>query len=325
MIAFEIYVAIIASAVVSFFVSLVEATYLTVKRLSLFSMQNGGSRGASTALRITGEKTKLVTVTTFIDTVANVVLATSMGIALSEDIGPLGWLVSVVFGSVLIMIFLYLIPKTIGVENPVRMAVTLAPTTLAVINAMSPIAEPLAGFAKRMARRMGGQRTFREDEITEELETLIGMLEADGQVGPDAGRIIRSTLASSRFVVMDVATPSDSIVSVDSDATVMEALKVMGASHHPRIPVFDRGQGKYVGVITFRSLARGISERGLDAEMLKYMVQPAKVEADASVASAVDNMSSAGVTIAFVYQDGEMIGVITITDLLEQILGFKLS
>jgi len=52
---------------------------------------------------------------------------------------------------------------------------------------------------------------------------------------------------------------------------------------------------------------------------------PGKVEADASIASVMDAMSSAGTTIAFVYQDGKMTGVITITDLLERILGFKLA
>src|SRR5208283_3143499 len=130
---------------------------------------------------------------------------------------------------------------------------------------------------------------------------------------------------SSQYTVMDVATPAEKIVSVEADATVMEALKVMGSSRHPRIPVFDKGNAVYVGVVTFRSLAKGISENGVSGKTLNYLVQPARVEADATIASAMDSMSSAGVTIAFVYQDGKMIGVITITDLLERIFGFKLA
>jgi CBS domain containing-hemolysin-like protein len=321
----DIYLALVAAAIASFYIALVEATYLTVKRPSLFSMQKGGSSNATKALRITEEKAKLVSVTTFIDTVSNVVLVTTMGLVLSEIYGPLGWIVSVVFGSLLIMIFLYLIPKTIAVENPVKMAVALSPATLATIEAMSPIAGPLAGLAKRMAALMGSKRVYAEDEISEELESLVDMLEADSRFGPDAGRMIRTTLASSQYTVMDVATPADKIVSVDADATVIEALKVMGSSRHPRIPVFDKSKEEFVGVMTFRSLARGISESGVGGKILKYLVQPARVEADASIASVMDSMSSTGVTIAFVYQDGKMTGVITITDLLECILGFKLA
>jgi putative hemolysin len=325
MVGLDVYVALVAAAIVSFSIALVEATYLTVKRPSLFSMAKEGSGKAGKAMRITEEKAKLVSVTTFIDTVANVVLVTTMGIVLSGVFGPFGWIVSVVIGSLLIMIFLSLIPKTIAVENPVKIAVALSPATLATINAMSPVSGPLAGLAKRIAVRFGGKRTYREDEISEELESAIDMLEADSRFGPDAGRMIRTTLMSAQSTVMDVATPVEKIVSVKANATVKEALNVMGSSHHPRIPVFDEAKSEFVGVVTFRSLAKGISENGMDGETLEYLVQPAKVQADDSIASAMDSMSGAGVTIAFVYQEEKMIGVITVTDLLERILGFKLA
>jgi CBS domain containing-hemolysin-like protein len=137
--------------------------------------------------------------------------------------------------------------------------------------------------------------------------------------------MIRTTLMSAQSTVMDVATPVEKIVSVKANATAKEALNVMGSSHHPRIPVFDEAKSEFVGVVTFRSLAKGISENGMDGETLEYLVQPAKVQADDSIASAMDSMSGAGVTIAFVYQEEKMIGVITVTDLLERILGFKLA
>jgi CBS domain containing-hemolysin-like protein len=325
MVAVGIYIALVVAAFLAFCISLIEATYLTVKRPSLYSMQKGGSRGAEMALKITDEKTKLVSVTTFIDTVATVVLATTMGIAMSAAFGPVGWLVSVVIGSLLIMIFLYLIPKAIGIENPVKMAVMLSRATSATITTMSPVAGPLASLAKRTAAFIGGKKVYREDEISEEMESLIDMLEADGRVGPDAGRMIRTTLASSQYTVMDIATAADKIVSVDADATVMEALKVMGTSHHPRIPMYDAKRNEFIGVMTFRSLAKGVSDGQLNEKASRYVVQPARVEADASITSAVDAMSAAGVTIAFVYRDDKMVGVITITDLLERIVGFKLA
>lgn len=325
MVAAEIYVALIASAIVAFCISLIEATYLTVKRPALHAMQKEGSRGARVALKIADEKTRLVSVTTFIDTVATVVLATTIGIVMSADLGAVGWLVSVVLGSLLIMIFLYLIPKAIGIENPVRMAVTLSRGTDALITVMSPIAGPLASLAKRTAAFIGGKRVYREDEISEEMENLIDMLEADGRVRPDAGRMIRTTLASSQYTVAEIATAAEKIVSVDSDSTVMEALRVMSTSHHPRVPMYDATNKTFVGVVTFRSLAKGVSDGQLDQKAAKYVVQPARVESDASVASAMDAMGTAGVTIAFVYRDGAVVGVITITDLLERILGFRLA
>jgi CBS domain containing-hemolysin-like protein len=325
MAAVEIYIVLIVAALLSFSSAMVEATYLSVKQVSLFSMQKDGSSKAKTALKITNEKTKLVSVTTLIGTFANVALATTAAILFSEAFGAYGWLVSIIFGSIMIMIFLDLVPKTIGIEDPVGMAILLAPGVAAATDVLSPVAQPLMNVSRKLATSISGKPAYNKDDIAEELENRIDMLEADGQIEPDAGRILRKTLASSKYDVKDATTPIEKIIAVDSDTTVMEALKVMGSSHHPRIPVFGKDVGEFIGVVTFRSLTRGLSEGRLNEPIASFVVQAAKVGADESIATVADRMSRAGVTIAFVYRQGKMIGVITLSDLLERILGFKVA
>jgi len=320
-----VYSILVLAAALSFLSALVEATYLSVKQVSLFSMQKDGSKKAKGALKITNEKTRLVSVTTLIGTFSNVALASTVGIVFSESFGPLGWLVSVIFGSVTIMIFLDLVPKTIGIEDSVGMAVFLAPGIAATTNALSPIAQPLMNVARRVATLLSGKPAYSEDDIAEELESRIDMLEADGKIHPDAGRILRTTLASSKYAVGDATTPIEDIIAVNTDTTVLEALKVMGSSHHPRIPVFNRSQGEYVGVVTFRSLTTGLSEGKLNEPISSFIVQAVKVDADEPVATVADKMSHHGVTIAFVYREEKMVGVITLSDLLERILGFRVA
>src|SRR5271157_1305170 len=273
MVAAAVYIVLVVAAVLSFSSALVEATYLSVKQVSLFSMQKDGSSKAKAALKITNEKTKLVSVTTLIGTFANVALATTAGIVFSEAFGPLGWLMNVVFGSIVIMIFLDLVPKTIGIEDPVGMAALLAPGTNAATDALSPVAQPLMNVARKIATSLTGKPAYSKDDIAEELESRIDMLEEDGQIEPDAGRLLRTTLASSKYDVKDATTPIDKIIAVDSDTTVLEALKVMGSSHHPRIPVFGRDVGEFVGVVTFRSLTRGLSEGKLNQPISSFVVE----------------------------------------------------
>ena len=320
-----VYIILIVAAALSFSTALVEATYLSVKQVSLFSMQKDGLSKAKTALKITNEKTKLVSVTTLVGTLANVTLATTAGIVFSEAFGPFGWLASVIIGSIVIMIFLDLVPKTIGIEDPVRMAVLLAPAVNAAADALSPVAQPLMNVSRKLATSISGKPAYSKDDIAEELESRIDMLEEDGQIEPDAGRILRTTLQSSKYDVKDATTPIEKIISVDSETTVLEALKVMGSSHHPRIPVFGREAGGVVGVVTFRSLTRGLSEGKLNDPISKFIVEAVKVDADESIATVADTMSRRRVTIAFVYREGKMIGVITLSDLLERILGFKVA
>lgn len=65
-----------------------------------------------------------MSVTTFVDTVSNVFLATTIGLILSDHFSPIGWVYSPIGGSFVIMTLLYLLPKAIGTENALRMSIT---------------------------------------------------------------------------------------------------------------------------------------------------------------------------------------------------------
>ena len=98
----------------------------------------------------------------------------------------------------------------------------------------------------------------------------------------------------------------------------------MGKSNHPHLPVYDPKAGSYIGAVTFRSLFRAFSAEGITDGVVRYMVQPAKVGTDETAASVMDKMQKAGVTMAFVSEGGKLMGMVTVTDILEVILGTKI-
>jgi len=321
---FVVYISLVVAIFVSFWSSLIEATYLTVRPISLNAAARSGTRGASQALEIIREKTKLVSTTTFLDTAMNVVLATSIGLIFSEIFGPLGWVYSAVLGSFMIMTFLFLLPKAIGIENSVMMATWLGPTSLALVKVLSPVAVPMTKFARSLSLQVVGKPSYRADEIVDEFEEMVGLLEKGGHIDPDAGRIIRSALASSKKNASDTLTPLEEIVSVTTTSTLYEALMLMGRSNHPRLPVYDEERKEYLGAVTFRSLSRAMAEGKFGERVSDYVAQAARVESDESVAVIIDRMQKGSTTVAFVYDDGKMIGMVTLTDILEQILGVKI-
>jgi len=84
-----IYISLAVATLVSFWSSLIEAAYLAVRPVSLNAAARSGTRGAGQALELIREKTRLVRTTTFLDTITNVVLASSIGLVFSEFFGPL--------------------------------------------------------------------------------------------------------------------------------------------------------------------------------------------------------------------------------------------
>ncbi len=318
-----VYIGLTASVFFAFWSSLVEATYLTLRPFSLSSSIGNGSASAAAALAIVNEKTRLVSVTTFVDTVSNVVLATTIGLILSDFFGPIGWLYNTVVGSFVIMTLLYLLPKAIGIENALRMSVVLAPSTKAVMTVLSPMALPLTNFARSLSERLVGKPGYKEVDLAAEFEDVVTMLERAGHIEPDAGRLLRTALASSKTTAFDVVTPMKEIVSIDSGATVLEALKAMGQANHPRMPVYDAGRKAYIGAVTARTISKAVSRDHTDQGIHEYMIQPAQVSRDDGLATVIDKMQDAGTTIAFVFDGDRMVGMITLSDILERLLGVK--
>jgi len=323
MVPVAVYFVLVAAVFVSFWSSMVEATFLTLRPLSLTTSINGGSSHAVKALAIVREKTRLVSVTTFLDTISNVVLASSMGLILSDFFGPIGWIYTTVGGSLAIMVLLYLLPKAIGIENALRMSIALAPSTMVVMNALAPVAVPLTSLAKGLSERLVGKPSYKEVDLVDEFEDVVTLLEKAGHIEPDAGRLLRTALASSKSSAIDSITPMEEIISIPSGATVLEALKAMGKTNHPRIPVHDPKRMQYIGTVTFRTISKAVGRNLLDASVLDYMVQPARVERDDGLASVMEKMQDAGTTIAFVFDGENMLGMITLSDIIEQVLGVK--
>ena len=81
-----------------------------------------------------------------------------------------------------------------------------------------------------------GKPGYTAEELVDEFEELVGLLEIGGHIEPDAGRIIRSALSSSKKVASDTLTPLEEIVSARTTSTVSEVLKLMGSSDQTRLP-----------------------------------------------------------------------------------------
>ena len=104
---------------------------------------------------------------------------------------------------------------------------------------------------------------------------------------------------------------------------MFDALRTMGQTNHPRMPVYDAKRKMYIGAVTSRTVSRAVSRDHTDSPIFDYMIQPARVTGEDSLPAVIDKMQEAGTTIAFVYDGDRMVGMITLSDILERLLGIK--
>lgn len=315
---------LVLSLIISFWASLVEATYLTTSTPSLAASLRLQDKMTEEVLEIISDKTRLVSVTTFVDTISNIAIASTAGVILSDFFGPMGWLYDTLLVSLIIMVFLYLLPKSIGIRDSVRMSFILAKSTKVSIRLLSPVAIPLATMAKKISIKLVRTSGSTESDIVSEFQNILLFLEKSGHIEPDLAKIIRSAIISSKTLAGSSCTPLAEAISIPINSRISDALKIMAISKHPRLPVYDSSKKEWVGAVTFRSLMNAISAGQYNALIHDYVIQPAKVGADESLASVVQKMEETGSTIAFVFDSkGHPVGLITLSDIIENLIGIK--
>jgi len=82
------------------------------------------------------------------------------------------------------MIFLFLHPKAIGIENSVRMATRLAPAPSPSSRYSLPTRSP-TNFARSLSQQLMGKPGDTAEELVDEFEELVGLLEKGGHIEPD--------------------------------------------------------------------------------------------------------------------------------------------
>jgi CBS domain containing-hemolysin-like protein len=89
------------------------------------------------------------------------------------------------------------------------------------------------------------------------------------------------------------------------------------------MPIYDAKRKTYIGAVTSRTISRAVSRDHIDSPILDYMIQPARVSEDDGLPTVIDKMQDAGTTIAFVFDGDKMVGMVTLSDILERLLGVK--
>jgi len=199
----------------------------------------------------------------------------------------------------------------------------LAPSTKVVMDGLAPLAVPLTNLARSLSERLVGKPGYKEVDLAAEFEDVVTMLEKAGHIEPDAGRLLRTALASSKTSAGDTMTPIKEIIAIDSDAIIIDALKTMGQTDHPRMPVYDAKKKAYVGAVTFRTVSKAISRDLIESHIHDYIIQPARVSKDDGLATVIEKMQDAATTIAFVFDGQEMVGMVTLSDIIERVMGVK--
>ncbi|HTP65797.1 MAG TPA: hemolysin family protein [Geobacteraceae bacterium] len=174
------------------------------------------------------------------------------------------------------------------------------------------------GLMALLGRFLAGRRKVTEEEIQE----LMDAGEEEGLINEEENEMIRSIFALGDTVVREIMVPRTDMAYVTVDATVHEVLNTIIACGHSRIPVFDGTIDNIVGLIYAKDLLKYWGMEEPVVELKKILRPPYFIPESKNLEQLLHEFKKKRIHIAIVIDEyGGTSGLVTIEDLLEQIVG----
>lgn len=178
------------------------------------------------------------------------------------------------------------------------------------------------GATGKWIRRITESLSGEPRDLDELAETLVGAAER-GIIDDDALEMLEGVLDVAERQVRDIMVPRSQMAVVERDGTPEQILPIVIESGHSRFPVIDEDRDKIVGVLLAKDLLRYFSEGGQEDFDIKEVLRPAVFVPESKRLSVLLKEFRANHNhMAFIVDEyGGVAGLVTIEDVLEQIVG----
>ena len=313
--------------VLSAFFSSSEAAFLSLQKTRLAYLVNNQIPGAKRISKMINNTERLLSTILLGNNLVNVALSaliTALCVDLMNESSALAIPFAIGIGTILLLIFGEIIPKSIAVKNAEKTSFLFAKPLKILESLLYPITIFLQ-WLSQITQSVFGQDQDQEERVTEgEILSLIDLGEAEGTVEPTEAEMVENVFKFSDIQVKEVMTPRTEIVSIEKGASVSEFLKIYQTNSHTRFPVHKEINENIIGIISTKDVLRVLSSDDLNfqdsvTEIIRdaYFVPETKLAADL-----FEELRLTGNQMAICLDEyGGIAGLITIKRLTEAIVG----
>jgi putative hemolysin len=312
-----------------FFVA-AEYGLVTARRTRILELEHQGNRRARAVLNITADPPR------FISAMQLGVTLTSLGIgalgehALAKAFEPAVATVLAIALAYLILTFFHvvigeLVPKGIALGHAERTALGVAAPVRTFFLLMHPLVWVLQRSTELVLTAFGLQPPGAELDVHSEaeLKMLVSHSTEYGEIETEEQEMLYKVFDFADKEVKDVMVPRPDVVALSIDLPPEEALAAVIDSPYTRYPVYRGSLDDIVGVLHVRDLFSELHDRGIAAVNLDDIVRPAHIVPETKdLAALLAEFRRANQHMAVVVDEyGGMEGIVTLEDLLEEIVG----
>lgn len=219
------------------------------------------------------------------------------------------------------LIFGELVPKRIAMKHKEK----LANSVCGIISFLAAVLKPIIWFltisTNAVLRLVGINPHEKEEPVSE--EDIVLMLDAgadEGSLDHDDIEYIKNVFKLDKMTAEDVMTPRKSVISISYDASDKEILEIIKEESYSRIPVYEDNPDKIIGILHACDYLLKRNEKNFDLKSILHT--PVFVPETVSLDVLFKDMQTDHNHLAVVVNEyGETSGIVTMEDILEEIVG----
>jgi magnesium and cobalt exporter, CNNM family len=313
----------------AFFVA-AEYALVTARRTRIRELEEQGNRRARAVLRITADPPRFIAAMQLGVTLTSLAIGAVGEPVVANIFEPIPAKI-ISFGLAFLLItYLHvvvgeLVPKGIALGNPDTTALTVSAPVRAFFFLFKPLIWILQRSTEVSLRLLGLEPPGAEREIYSEAEIrmLLSRSTEHGELEEQEQEMLYKVFDFADKEVSDVMVPRPEVVALSVDLPPEECLAAVIDSPYTRYPVYRGSLDEVVGVLHVRDLFSALNDRGMENVRVEELVRPALIVPETKdLAAMLTEFRRTNQHMAIVVDEyGAMEGIVTLEDLLEEIVG----
>ena len=314
--------------IVSAFFSISETSLMSINRYRLRHLAKNGNTGAKLATKLLQETDKLLSVILLCNNFSNAAAATLVTVIAVQLYGEqeiiimMGTLIT----TFLILIFSEISPKVIAAAHSERLALSCSFLLFPILKVLYPIVLFVNIFVLGILKIFNIKINFKQNNLIT-MDELKSIISDSGQFIPNKNKsLLLNFIDLEKVTIDEIMMPHTNIESINLNQSIEEILEKIENFHHSRILVKKKDNDEIEGVLNINKLFKFYIKENMKISNSKELINlidppyfiPSGTPIYKQMQKFQDNQERIGL---IVNEHGEFVGLVTLEDILEEIIG----
>ena len=305
----------------SAFFSSAETALTTANIIRIHSLAEDGNRRASITEKILNNSPKMLSAVLIGNNIVNISASSLATIFAQHMFG--NYAVSIATGilTILVLIFGEIIPKTLATMFSEKLALIYSPVIYALMWLLTPVIFVINQISQFLLLLLHIDMSKRGTIITEtELRTMVDVSHKEGIIETEERKMINNVFDFGDAEAKDVMVPRIDMAMADVNSSFNDLLELFQKERFTRIPIYENSTDNVIGIINMKDLL--LYDKKEDFNVRNFLRKAFYTYESKKLSELMREMKKTSVNIIIVLDEyGVTVGLITIEDLLEEIVG----